>query len=324
MRKFHLSSKFFFIDKSRRVSKYRNIFLSTIVEEVDEPRMTKKLKQSHVSSEEVVSSTTTVVTSTVRKTKSKEAVRRSNQISPKKLTKSTRKSKEVTQNEENMLLETSIEAIRQNTSTNGSPSMNFAYKEYVEAGEYWNKYPKTDYTYSELSAYRREVAPGTIGMPNMSRKSLELHHDRVVTMIQKNPEEESFIRKRYQAASVAPPPTFATSLQYDSGDELDYNHFQRKTVLSSSLVQRQTMIRRFWTLITTIVTTIVYFPVQVFKKSDESLYRTRYEEKGKCNSIFLFKKESYSLKNEKKSAFPMILIHFGIRNCVFNEVQVIF
>lgn len=43
---------------------------------------------------------------------------------------------------------------------------------YKMAGEYWNKYPKTDYTYSRLSKDRVELAPGQVAMPNMSRRSL--------------------------------------------------------------------------------------------------------------------------------------------------------
>lgn len=43
---------------------------------------------------------------------------------------------------------------------------------YKMAREYWNKYPKTDYTYSHLSKDRVELAPGQVAMPNMSRRSL--------------------------------------------------------------------------------------------------------------------------------------------------------
>lgn len=42
-----------------------------------------------------------------------------------------------------------------------------------------SKYPKTDYTYSHLSPHRREIRPGIIAMPNMSRRSLDHHHERV-------------------------------------------------------------------------------------------------------------------------------------------------
>lgn len=33
-------------------------------------------------------------------------------------------------------------------------------------------FPKTDYTYSEKSQCRYEIAPGVLAMPNMSRRSI--------------------------------------------------------------------------------------------------------------------------------------------------------
>ncbi|XP_016844032.2 uncharacterized protein LOC100120295 isoform X1 [Nasonia vitripennis] len=47
-----------------------------------------------------------------------------------------------------------------------------AYEFYKQQGEYWNKFPKTDYTYSQTSTCRYEVAPGVMAIPNMSRRSL--------------------------------------------------------------------------------------------------------------------------------------------------------
>ncbi|XP_023723329.1 uncharacterized protein LOC111873126 isoform X3 [Cryptotermes secundus] len=47
-----------------------------------------------------------------------------------------------------------------------------AYQIYKKAGDWWNKFPKTDYTYSRVSPHRKELAPGVIPMPNMSRRSL--------------------------------------------------------------------------------------------------------------------------------------------------------
>lgn len=47
-----------------------------------------------------------------------------------------------------------------------------AYRIYKKAGDWWNKFPKTDYTYSRVSPHRKELAPGVIAMPNMSRRSL--------------------------------------------------------------------------------------------------------------------------------------------------------
>lgn len=238
-----------------------------------------------ISSEEVVTSTTTVITSTAKKSSKKLG----SVSSPnKRLTKSAKKTKEVSENEKNMLLETSIEAIlHKNLSTsNGSALDNIAYKEYKDAGDYWNKFPKTDYTYSELSPHRREIAPGQVGMPNMSRKSMDKHHTRVVTMIEKNPEQASYIRERYQTRSVARP-----VMQYDSGDEFDYNHFEKQNILSSSIVKQETLIKRFWIFITT----IFYYSTSIFRTTatskNESLYYTRvHEQKGKA----LFKNKMLS------------------------------
>ncbi|XP_014472297.1 PREDICTED: uncharacterized protein LOC106743199 [Dinoponera quadriceps] len=47
-----------------------------------------------------------------------------------------------------------------------------AYEIYKQAGEWWNVFPKTDYTYSRASQCRYEIAPGVLAMPNMSRRSI--------------------------------------------------------------------------------------------------------------------------------------------------------
>ncbi|XP_012235981.1 klaroid protein-like isoform X2 [Linepithema humile] len=47
-----------------------------------------------------------------------------------------------------------------------------AYEIYKQAGDWWNVFPKTDYTYSQASKCRYEIAPGVLAMPNMSRRSL--------------------------------------------------------------------------------------------------------------------------------------------------------
>ncbi|XP_015109472.1 uncharacterized protein LOC107036204 [Diachasma alloeum] len=47
-----------------------------------------------------------------------------------------------------------------------------AYEIYKQAGDYWNVFPKTDYTYSPASQCRYEIAPGVLAMPNMSRPSI--------------------------------------------------------------------------------------------------------------------------------------------------------
>lgn len=60
-----------------------------------------------------------------------------------------------------------------NMNDNKGGMKNLAYLDYKKKGEYWNNTPKTDYTYSKLSRYRRELAPGVVAMPNMSRHGLE-------------------------------------------------------------------------------------------------------------------------------------------------------
>ncbi|KOX67837.1 hypothetical protein WN51_06882 [Melipona quadrifasciata] len=47
-----------------------------------------------------------------------------------------------------------------------------AHEIYKQAGDWWNVFPKTDYTYSEKSKCRYEIAPGILAMPNMSRRSI--------------------------------------------------------------------------------------------------------------------------------------------------------
>ncbi|XP_046630326.1 uncharacterized protein LOC124310433 isoform X1 [Neodiprion virginianus] len=47
-----------------------------------------------------------------------------------------------------------------------------AYEIYKQAGDWWNVFPKTDYTYSQKSQFRYEIAPGVMAMPNMSRRSI--------------------------------------------------------------------------------------------------------------------------------------------------------
>lgn len=102
-----------------------------------------------------------------------------------------------------------------------------AYKEYKEAGEYWNKYPKTDYTYSELSPHRREISNGVVAMPNMSRRSLEKYQYRVENMIHNNPADETFLRQKF-LTNVNSFNKRSAELQYDSADEVDISEYRRK------------------------------------------------------------------------------------------------
>ncbi|XP_050073060.1 klaroid protein [Anopheles maculipalpis] len=157
-----------------------------------------------------------------------------------------------------------------------------AYKEYLEAGEYWNKYPKTDYTYSELSPHRREVAPGLVAMPNMSRPSLNKHAERVQTMIQRNPEQEAYIRERYTSARSR----LIRSNPYDSNDETD-ELTQSRSSSSQQYQQQQhrvtieqrSIVSRFFLSIVTFWFTCVDSVRSVFRRREEhQMYYTRIED----------------------------------------------
>lgn len=55
------------------------------------------------------------------------------------------------------------------------PTRSRVYEFYKRAGEWWNVFPKTDYTYSKGSQYRYEVAPGILAIPNMSRRPIHVN-----------------------------------------------------------------------------------------------------------------------------------------------------
>lgn len=64
-------------------------------------------------------------------------------------------------------------------------------------------------------------------MPNMSRYSLESHHDRVGHMIDRDPAQEDYIRKRYVNSNYTEQrKRVVDRLTYDSGDEVDYRQQQ--------------------------------------------------------------------------------------------------
>lgn len=155
-----------------------------------------------------------------------------------------------------------------------SPAVNVAdhpaYKEYKEAGEYWNKYPKTDYTYSELSPHRRELSNGVVAMPNMSRRSLEKYQNRVEVMIQNNPLEESFIRRKFLNASSSFQKRSA-DLQYDSADEVDLSEMRRQ--LQTRRKSSDNIVSRFFLMFANFVYSSYYSAKQgvrrIFYKSND-------------------------------------------------------
>ena len=218
--------------------------------------------------------------------------------------------KEVRQNESNKVLEAAQTAILRTSTPKASSKSHkkviltpeelqrhAAYKEYKDAGEYWNKFPKTDYTYSELSPHRRELAAGMIAMPNMSRPGLSKHAERVTVMIQRNPTQESFIRQRYASSGLAGG-SFAHSDPYDSGEEqLDLSQlsaasrsyrntsYQRKATTTTVREEQQhrSIVSRFFLSIVNLFYGSAHSVSRMFNKSEHNMYYTRIEdERGEC------------------------------------------
>lgn len=248
--------------------------------------------------EQVVTKTTIVTSSKTVKTSSGEQILNEKQQSHLTTTKSAavtaQRSRENLQNESNLLLEqnaklktsTPNRASRSNKEqfisfndaniTNGDGNEHAAFKEYVDAGEYWNKFPKTDYTYSKLSQHRREIKPGVIAMPNMSRRSLEHHQERVNSMIRRDPAQESFLRSRYEAWTTLRKRNAADSY-YDSQDETDLAFSQNGGRYGAA---QTSLVRRWITVITTFFSSIYYRATSVFrrKQTTPSVYYTRLQD----------------------------------------------
>lgn len=271
--------------------------------------------QAIAASEQIVTKTTTTTTHKTVKNSSGELVANERQHQSQTVTKSAssavtkRSTREANQNESNLLLEHNAKLrtstpraaannkevnnsfnVTNNVTTNGNNLEDHAaFKEYKEAGEYWNKYPKTDYTYSKLSQQRREIKPGIIAMPNMSRRSLEHHQERVNQMVRRDPAQESFFRSRYEALSSLRKRRAADSY-YDSQDETDLslglNHSRSFTESSRSFF------RRVITIITTFFSSIYYGATGIFRRGGSggqpsTIYYARFAEPKKGELLLL-------------------------------------
>lgn len=148
---------------------------------------------------------------------------------------------------------------------------------------FYSKYPKTDYTYSKLSPHRREIKPGIVAMPNMSRRSLENHQQRVHTMIQRDPSQASFFRRRYEELASLRRRKTASDSYYDSQDETD---------ISSYTVQTKSLLRRILIVITTLFSTVYDRTTNIFRRKSTGNYQYYsssliHQKKGNCNEPFI-------------------------------------
>lgn len=121
-----------------------------------------------------------------------------------------------------------------------------------------------------------------VAMPNMSRSSLDHHHDRIDGMVQRNPSQESYIRKRYQSKQYQRTQTQQLDNLYDSQDEVDVFADNRRQYSSTIEYRRQSIISwLFTTIVTTFSSTWSAF-TSVFRQSEQDIYYTRIEvEQGK-------------------------------------------
>lgn len=63
-------------------------------------------------------------------------------------------------------------------------------------------FPKTDYTYSQASQYRYEIAPGVLAMPNMSRRSIHADGNESSTIPQVSYEKLSQTSQRTTESGI--------------------------------------------------------------------------------------------------------------------------
>lgn len=292
--------------KSVSVKKIRTV-TSDYSSDNTSPEVIVSIKK--LSADAITEKTTKIITTSTTTTTSSSTT-----SSSKETAKSTPAIKEVRQNETNKVLEaTQTAVLRTSTPKAGSKSQkkititpeelqrHVAYKEYKDAGEYWNKFPKTDYTYSELSPHRRELAPGMIAMPNMSRPGLSKHAERISEMIQRNPTQESFIRQRYASSGLAGG-SFAHSDPYDSGEEQlelsqlsasrsyrNTSYLRKGAHTAVHEEQHRSIVSRFFLSIVNLFYGSTHSVSRLFNKSEHNMYYTRIEDErgffGKLSSL---------------------------------------
>lgn len=124
-------------------------------------------------------------------------------------------------------------------------------------------------------------------MPNMSRRSLEHHNERVNIIAKTDPVRASFLRSRYESFTTRNRTARAADNFYDSQDEIDLSNGKRYYYSSAS----QSWIRRLLTVITTIISSAYYRVTDVFRSSKkQDLYYSRLGEqkKGKTTTTKLY------------------------------------
>ncbi|XP_035432252.2 klaroid protein [Spodoptera frugiperda] len=175
---------------------------------------------------------------------------------------------------------------------------------YKMAREYWNKYPKTDYTYSPMSKDRVELAPGQVAMPNMSRRSLSQFRvqgpntsvDEVDRLSATTSWTTSTVRRRYTAID-------------SSDDESSYPHRNGGAYTAE---------QRWWItrLLISIVTTITSTTRNTYRKIVGPSHRYPYTDRRPA-------KASLVSRTAAVAAAPFVFIYSLIKTVVTTTVTTV-
>ncbi|XP_022830765.1 uncharacterized protein LOC111359436 [Spodoptera litura] len=175
---------------------------------------------------------------------------------------------------------------------------------YKMAREYWNKYPKTDYTYSPLSKDRVELAPGQVAMPNMSRRSLSqfrvqgpnISVDEIDRLSATTSWTTSTVRRRYTAID-------------SSDDETSYPHRNGGA---------HTAEQRWWItrLLVSIVTTITSTTRNTYRKIVGPSHRYPYTDRRPAQA-------SLASRTAAVAAAPFVFIYSLIKTVVTTTVTTV-
>ncbi|XP_018357132.1 PREDICTED: uncharacterized protein LOC108757212 isoform X1 [Trachymyrmex septentrionalis] len=123
-----------------------------------------------------------------------------------------------------------------------------AYEIYKQAGEWWNVFPKTDYTYSPTSQCRYEIAPGILAMPNMSRRSIHVNNNGS-TVSQTNHRNLSQASRVTTESGISDMDTAdlkeTTSLIHSFGDNCDMSRADMSNSTAKTTLYKKTHVKQY-------------------------------------------------------------------------------
>ncbi|KAK9703220.1 hypothetical protein QE152_g29471 [Popillia japonica] len=171
-------------------------------------------------------------------------------------------SQHISDNVKNQLREDTFNSI------NGRDDVS-ALKVYKAAGEYWNKFPKTDYTYSKHSKDRVEIAPGVVAMPNMSRRSLHSYSSlHAGITLDKHTNTDSYIDE--DSVDYTSSTTNGSGLKqrfiHSNNNQIEEEEEEEDFVIRRISYKRVTIIQRFFQVLISIFTTIFYPVYYIYNK----------------------------------------------------------